>query len=80
MRAFLSNIKGNILKKKTTSYEGIILLQNRTINPPTFTCSKLTMETLEQGVKCVQSSGVFTANFEHILHLVLVFLLLTLNK
>ena len=38
------------------------------------------METLEQGVKYIQSSGVFTANFEHILHLVLVFLLLTLNK
>ena len=35
-----------------------------------FTYSKLTIETLGQGVKYV---------FEHILHLVLVFLLLTLN-
>ena len=42
---------------------------------PTFTCSNLTRETLEQGVKYV-----FIVNFEHILHLVLVFLLLTLNK
>ena len=44
-----------------------------------FTCSKLTVETLEQGVKYVQSqqqrhqndarrrSGVFIVNFEHIL-------------
>ena len=36
-----------------------------------FTCSRLTMETLEQ--------GVFIVNFEHISHLVLVFLLLALN-
>ena len=39
-----------------------------------FTSSKLTTETLEQGVKYV-----FIVNFEHISHLVLVFLLLTLN-
>ena len=39
---------------------------------PFFTCSKLTIETLEQGVKYV------IVDFEHILHL-LVFLLLTLN-
>ena len=44
---------------------------------PAFTCSKLTIETLEQGVK--YKSGVFIVNFEHISHLVLVFLLLTLN-
>ena len=40
-----------------------------------FTCSKLTIETLEQGVKY----GVFIVNYENISHLVLVFLLLTLN-
>ena len=49
-----------------------------------FTCSKLTTETLEQSVKYVQMrqwrrSGVFTVNFKHISHLVLVFLMLTLN-
>ena len=43
-----------------------------------FACSKLTVETLEQGLKYVQSD-VFMVNFEHISHLVLVFLLLTLN-
>ena len=38
------------------------------VTQPAFTCSKLTIETLEQGVSS-----------EHISHLVLVFLLLTLN-
>ena len=43
---------------------------------PAFTYSKLTIETLGQGVKY----GVFMVKFEHIPpHLVLVFLLLTLN-
>ena len=49
---------------------------------PAITCSKLTIETLEQGVKYVQicRSGVIIANFEHISHLVLLFLLLTLSR
>ena len=38
-----------------------------------FTCSELTIKTLEQGVKYVQSEQY--VNFEHILHFVLVFLL-----
>ena len=41
------------------------------ITQPAFTCSKLTMETLEQ--------SIFIVNFKHISRLVLVFLLLTLN-
>ena len=62
-------------------------------NPqPAITCSKLTTEPLEQGVKCSKltiktpershwrRSGVFIVNFEHILHFVLVFLLLTLSS
>ena len=48
------------------------------VTQPAITCSKLTIETVEQGVKYVQSqwrrSGVFIIDFEHILHLVLVFL------
>ena len=57
---------------------------------PAFTCSKLTIETLEQGVN--DASGwekemavnfeltlSFIVNFEDISHLFLVFLLLTLN-
>ena len=43
---------------------------------PSFTCSKLTIKTVERGVKYVQS--VFIVNFEYISHLVLVFLLLNL--
>ena len=44
---------------------------------PAFTCSKLSIETLEQGVKCMfkvnnkdtSRSGIFIVNFEHISHL-----------
>ena len=39
-----------------------------------FTCSRLTIKTLEQ-----RRSGVFIVNFEYISHLALVVLLLTLN-
>ena len=49
----------------------LISMVKDALSQPAFTCSKLTIETLEQGVKYV--------NFEHISHLVLVFLLLTLN-
>ena len=40
---------------------------------------ELTIKTLEQGVKCVQS-WCLTVNVEHISRLVLVFLLLILSK
>ena len=63
-------------------------------NQLTITCSKSTKGTLEKGVKYVQNitmktpeqrhwrlSGVFiVVNFEHISHVFLVFLFLTLNK
>ena len=59
---------------------------DKTLNRPpqlVFTCSKLTKERVEQGVKDDESqwchSGVFIINFEHFSHLFLVFLLLTLN-
>ena len=58
-----------------------------------FTCSKSTTETLEKGVKHSskltiktpewphwQRFGIFIVNFEHISHLFLVYILLTLNK
>ena len=49
-----------------------------------FTCSNSTIETIEKGVKYIQRQwdrlGVFIVNFEHISHLVLVFLLLTLSR
>ena len=41
-------------------------------------CSKLTIKIPER--RQWRRSGIFIVNFEHILHLVLVFLLLTLNK
>ena len=60
---------------------------------PAITCSKLTIEILEQELKLCSKltiktpersqwgrSGVFIVNFEYISQLVLVFLLLTLNK
>ena len=61
------------------------------ITLPAITCSKLTIETLEQGEICSKltikipeqrrrRSGIFIVNFEYILHLVLVFLLLTLSR
>ena len=54
-------------------------LENQYVSQPPFTCSKLVIKTLEQGVKW-RRSVVFIVNFEHISHLVLVFLLLTLNN
>ena len=41
-------------------------------------CSKLTIKTLEE--RQLRRSSVFIVNFENILHLFLVFLLMTLNK
>ena len=56
-------------------------MSNRSITQLTFTCSKSTISTLEDGVlEDVQSSGVFIVNFEHMPHLFLVFLLQALNK
>ena len=54
-----------------------------------FTCSMSTIEALEKRCKIcsklicskyISRSGVCIVNFEHILHLLLVFLLLPLNK
>ena len=58
---------------------GIYLLKvnNRNTRTRCEICSKLTLKTPEP---CHwRRSGVFIVNFEHISHLVLVFLLLTLN-
>ena len=72
-------------------FVGFILASHATPQP-TFTCSKLTIETLKQGVNHVHKltiktpervrerySSTFLVNFERISNLVLVFLLLTLN-
>ena len=59
---------------------GIYLLKvnNRNTRTRCEICSKLTINTPER--RHWRPSGVFIVNFEHISHLVLVFLLLTLNK
>ena len=59
---------------------GIYLLKvnNRNTRTRCEICSKLTINTPER--RHWRRSGVFLVNFEHISHLVLVFLLLTLNK
>ena len=69
-------------------------INNRKTRPRCKICSKLTLETLEQGVKLAilqlklavktpvrwRRSRLFIVNFVHISHLVLVALLLTLNR
>ena len=56
-----------------------LLERARDPTQPAFTYSKLTIETLEHG-RHWRRSGIFIVNFEHISHLVLVFLLLTLSR
>ena len=59
---------------------GIYLLKvnNRNTRTRCEICSKLTIKTPERRYQ--RRSGVFIVNFEHISHLVLVFLLLTLSR
>ena len=56
----------------------IFKVNNRNTRTKCEICSKLTIKTPER--RHLRRSGVFIVNFEHISHLVLVFLLLTLNK
>ena len=53
-------------------------VSNRNTRAKCEICSKLTIKTPERHHWCC--SGVFIVNFEHISHLVLMFLLLTLSK
>ena len=55
-----------------------IKVNNRSARTRCEICSKLTIKTPERGHW--RRSGVFTVNFKYILHLVLVFLLLTLSR
>ena len=64
----------------------VFLYKVSILTQPTITCSKLTIEILEEGVKYVQKLTMKTTErrqcrtrCKHILHLVLVFLLLTLS-
>ena len=53
-------------------------VNNRNTRARSEICSKLTIKIPEQ--RHWRGSGIFTVNFEHISHLVLVFLLLTLRR
>ena len=55
----------------------LLKVNNRNTRTRSDICSKLTIKT--PGRRHWHRSGVFVVNFEVILHLVLVFLLLTLN-
>ena len=72
-------IRENILGVFASNPVVIYLLKvnNRNTRTRCEICSKLTARTLER--RYWRRSGVFVVNFEHISHLVLVFLLLTLN-
>ena len=72
---------------------GTLARYELTIIPVKFACSKSPIETLEKRCEICSKltiktperrqwrrSGVFIVNFEHISHLFLVFLFLTLNK
>ena len=72
----------NLIKVRYQNTDNVILLSSQ----PAFTCSRLTIETLEQSVNYVQSKltiktperrhwrrvGVFIVNVEHISHLTIV--------
>ena len=79
---YLQNYEKHILRFQShrTNPAGIYLLKvnNRNTRTRCEICSKLTIKTPER--RQWRRSGVFTVNFEHISHLALVFLLLTLNR
>ena len=56
----------------------VLKVNNRNTRTSCEICSKLTIKTPER--RHCRCSGVFIVNFEHISHLALVFLLLTLNR
>ena len=64
---YFSPLLQTVVQKRLTKYSGQLAV----------TCSKLTKEALEQGVKYVQT--VFSVNFKHISHLVLVLVFLLLS-
>ena len=77
------------IQKSFTIFDDIqsSLLKKR-LSQSGFTCPKLRMKTLEQGVNMFKvntkdtrwrRSGVFIVNFEDLLHLILVLILLTVN-
>ena len=76
---FLLRIQPTTITFKTQAAGNCMFkVNNRNIRARCEICSKLTIETAER--RHWRHSGVSIVNFEHISHLVLVFLLLTLNR
>ena len=75
----ISAIVSSVYIRKIVYPAGIYLLKfnNRNTRTQCEICSKLTIKTVER--RHWRRSAVFIVNFEHISHLVLVFLLLNLN-
>ena len=73
------NSSGKKIEKQSNFLAGLYMLKDNDRNTRTRCdiCQKLTIKTLER--RQWRRSGVFIVNFEHISHLVQVFLLLTLN-
>ena len=66
------------MKKEYPAGNYMFKVNNRNTRTRCEICSKLTIKTPER--RQWRRSGVFIVNFEHISHLVLVFLLLTLSR
>ena len=81
---FRNNTSGNFLKILPYFLQSIPVdiylfkVNNKNTRTRCEICSKLTMKTPER--RQWRCSGVFIVNFEHISHLILVFLLLTLGR
>ena len=78
---YLTGQKNDFCKISLESFIFKVLLLQEIIlklSQPAITCSKVTIKTPERRHR--RHSGVFIVNFEHISHLVLVFLLLTLSR
>ena len=69
--------EGDMITCSNSEHDYMFKVNNRNTRTRCEICSKLTIKTPER--RHWRRSGVFIVNFEHISHLVLVFLLLTLN-
>ena len=76
LKAMLGNINQGKCRNPVGNY--MLKINNRNTRTRCEICSKLTIRKPEQRQWC--HSGVFIVNLEHIPHLVLVFLLLTLSR
>ena len=78
MTEFVQQNQNHMLQIRWSAGIYLLKVNNRNTRTRCEICSKLTINTPER--RHWRRSGVFIVNFEHISHLVLLFLLLTLNK